>query len=42
MFVARLADPADEPRFRVVVDQTMGPYAARLLTASRHPVGACS
>ena len=31
MFVARLPDAYDGARFRVIVDQTMGPYAARLL-----------
>jgi sarcosine oxidase, subunit gamma len=31
MFIARLADLAGGPRFRVVVDQTMEAYAARLL-----------
>lgn len=31
MFIARLADVEDAPRFRIIVDQTMAPYAARLL-----------
>ena len=31
IFIARLSDPPDGARFRIVVDQTMGPYAARLL-----------
>ncbi len=31
MFIARLADANDAPRFRIIVDQTMAPYAGRLL-----------
>jgi sarcosine oxidase subunit gamma len=31
LFLARLADQADSPRFRLIVDQTMAPYLIRLL-----------
>jgi len=31
MFIARLADLADGPQWRIVVDQTMAGYAARML-----------
>lgn len=31
MFIARLADGADGPCFRIIVDQTMAAYAARML-----------
>jgi sarcosine oxidase subunit gamma len=34
MFVARLADAGDRPRFRIIIDQTMAAYAARLLTSA--------
>lgn len=30
LFIARLADAGDAPRFRVIVDQTMAAYAGRL------------
>jgi sarcosine oxidase subunit gamma len=33
MFLARLADRDASPRFRIIVDQTMACYAARMLTA---------
>jgi len=38
-FVARLPDRADGPSFRIIVDQTMGIYAARLLVASASAPG---
>lgn len=31
MFIARLADVAGTPRFRIIVDQTMACYSARIL-----------
>src|SRR6185437_4767313 len=34
MFIARLPDVPGGPSFQVIVDQTMAPYAARLLTAA--------
>jgi sarcosine oxidase subunit gamma len=38
MFIARLKDTADGPCFRVIVDQTMGTYAARMIAGpSMHP-----
>ena len=42
MFIARLADLAGGPRFRVVVDQTMEAYAARLLAGPQPRSGASS
>lgn len=33
MFITRLADRDGEPRFRIIVDQTMAPYARRLFGA---------
>jgi sarcosine oxidase subunit gamma len=35
MFVARLPDLTDVPRFRIIVDQTMAAYAARVLASSQ-------
>jgi sarcosine oxidase subunit gamma len=32
MFIARLPDRADGPQFRIIVDQTMAGYAARMLS----------
>jgi sarcosine oxidase, subunit gamma len=40
MFIARLADLADGPRFRIVVDQTMETYAARLFAGPQPRSGA--
>jgi len=37
MFVARLPDVSDAPRFRVVVDQTMAAYAARMIAGPPNP-----
>lgn len=34
MFIARLADEGGAPRFRIIVDQTMASYAARILARS--------
>ena len=34
MFIARLNDHAGDPRFRVVVDQTMAPYTRRLFAGA--------
>ena len=34
MFIARLADNEDGPRFRIIVDQTMAAYAARMLAGA--------
>lgn len=31
MFIARLEDAVESPRFRIIVDQTMGSYAARMI-----------
>jgi sarcosine oxidase subunit gamma len=42
MFLARLADLAEGPRFRVVVDQTMSAHAARLLAGPQPRSGASS
>ena len=40
MFLARLEDHHDDPRFRIIVDQTMGPYAARMLAGPSNRAGA--
>jgi len=37
LFIARLADGASGPRFRLIVDQTMGAYAARLIAGPSRP-----
>ena len=34
MFIARLADESDGPHFRIIVDQTMAAYAARMLAGA--------
>lgn len=40
MFIARLADVAGGPRFRIVVDQSMAAYAGRLLAGPKTRSGA--
>ena len=40
MFIARLEDARDGPRFRIIVDQIMGPYAARMLAGPANRAGA--
>lgn len=41
MFIARLRDRLDgRPAFRVIIDQTMAPYAARMLGGAYHRAGA--
>lgn len=42
MFLARLADLDGEPRFRIVVDQTMAAYAVRMLAGPVSAPGANS
>lgn len=34
MFLARLPDAADGPQFRIIIDQTMGDYAVRMLAGA--------
>jgi sarcosine oxidase subunit gamma len=42
MFIARLADLTDGPRFRLIVDQTMEAYAVRLLAGPSSRSGTLS
>lgn len=39
MFIARLPDASGQPRFRIIVDQTMADYAVRMLAGSIAPSG---